>query len=313
MSAVAPILRTCLAKLSRTLSCTRCSPRLFLAYQGFSPSFVLEHAAFACKGFFGPQSQPSPGRCFPNIVWHPLCWRGSSPAGWLAGWLPPSLPPSLPLSGILARVVCFLVCSRADCALFVVLTVRASPAWHTDARQARKRARRRLHRTGTVATARDLAACRRSRRSTSESGMDLCVLPHGKCGLQTQVQQLREQLPRWSARGLGRETREGQEKRQVAPSQACVALRRLWRGQLFAAMVLLLVWSEASRVGSIFSSGATQETTRLTAVELCRGCGSGTSQGRRPTARRPMSRSTRIRARTKTRAAAKRLPTSSRT
>ena len=103
--------------------------------------------------------------------------------------------------------------------------------------------------------------------------MDLCMLPHGECGLQTQVQQLRVQIPRWSARGLGRETREGQEKRQAAPSQAHVALRRLWRGQRFAAMVLLLVWSEVSGVGSIFSSGATQETTGFTVAEFCRGCG----------------------------------------
>ena len=104
--------------------------------------------------------------------------------------------------------------------------------------------------------------------------MDLCVLPHGKCGLQTQVQQLRVQIPRRSARGLGRETREAQEKGPAAPSQAYVALRRLWRGKLFAAMVLLLVWSETSGVWSVFTSGANEETTGFTATEFCRGCGS---------------------------------------
>ena len=98
-----------------------------------------------------------------------------------------------------------------------------------------------------------------------------------KMRLQTQVQQLRVQIPRRSARGLGRETREGQEKGQAAPSQAYVALRRLWRGKLFAAMVLLLVWSETFGVWSVFSSGATQETTSFTATEFCRGCGSGTT------------------------------------
>ena len=114
---------------------------------------------------------------------------------------------------------------------------------------------------------------RTSRKSTSENGMDLCML-HGECGRQTQVQQLRVQIPRWSARGLGR---EGQEKGQAAPSQAYVALRRLWQGQLFAAIVLLLVWSEASGVGCIFSSSAPQETTDFTAAKFGRGCGSGTT------------------------------------
>ena len=45
--------------------------------------------------------------------------------------------------------------------------------------------------------------------------MDLCMLPHGKCGQQTHVQQLRVQIPRWSARGLGRE-----EKGQAAPPRS---------------------------------------------------------------------------------------------
>ena len=87
---------------------------------------------------------------------------------------------------------------------------------------------------------------RTSRKSTSEYGTDLCVLPHGECGLQTQLQQLRVQIPRWSARGLGRETREGQEKGQTTPSQENVALRRLWRGQL----------KNSSRRWSCFSCGA---------------------------------------------------------
>ena len=81
---------------------------------------------------------------------------------------------------------------------------------------------------------------RTSRKSTSEYGMDLCVL-HGECGLQTQEQQPRVHIPRSPAGSLGRKTREGQEKGQAAPSQAYVALRRLWRGQLFAASVLLIV------------------------------------------------------------------------
>ena len=59
--------------------------------------------------------------------------------------------------------VCSLACLRADCALFVVLTVRASPAWHTNGRRARKRSRRRLHRTDTVATVQDPAAYGRLR------------------------------------------------------------------------------------------------------------------------------------------------------
>ena len=59
--------------------------------------------------------------------------------------------------------VCSLVCPRADCAHFVVLIVRSSPAWHTNARRARRRARRRLHRTSFVVTALDLSALRRLR------------------------------------------------------------------------------------------------------------------------------------------------------
>ena len=76
----------------------------------------------------------------------------------------PPVPPSFLLSTRNLGSSCLLLpCMPADCAHFVVLIVRASPAWHTNARRARKRARRRLHRTGTVATAQDLAAYRRLR------------------------------------------------------------------------------------------------------------------------------------------------------
>ena len=106
---------------------------------------------------------------------------------------------------------------------------------------------------------------RTPRKTTCENGMDLCMLPHGKCGLQ-----LRVQIPRRPARSLRRETREGQAKGQDVPSQAYVALRRLWR---FVAMVLFLVWSGTSGAGSIFSSGATPQA-----------CGGRSIQGRAPAA-----------------------------
>ena len=87
-------------------------------------------------------------------------------------------------------------------------------------------------------------------------------------------------------------------------------------------MVLLLVWSEASGVWKHLQQGRSPGNDRFQRDGIlprlwlrndaefklpCRW-----SRGRRPTARRPMSRSTRVRARTETRATAKRLPTSSR-
>ena len=60
-------------------------------------------------------------------------------------------------------------------------------------------------------------------------------------------------------------------------SQAYVALRRLWRGQFFAVMILL-VWSETSGVGSILIGGANPKKTGLAGAEFCRGCGPGTTQ-----------------------------------
>ena len=43
--------------------------------------FRPEQAAFAYPGLSGPESQPSPGRGCPFIVWHPFFWHGSSPRG----------------------------------------------------------------------------------------------------------------------------------------------------------------------------------------------------------------------------------------
>ena len=106
------------------------------------------------------------------------------------------------------------------------------------------------------------------------------MLPYGERGLQTQVWKFRVQVPRRPARSLGRKAREGQTKRQKLPSQTYLALRRVWCGQLFAAMVLLLVWSEASGVWCVFSSGATQETTGLAAAKFCRSGGSGTTESK---------------------------------
>ena len=82
------------------------------------------------------------------------------------------------------------------------------------------------------------------------------------------------------------ETRQkrGKDKRKdkTYPPKHTLAQRRLWRGQLFAAVVLFLVWSETSGARSIFRSGATQEATGLTAAEFCRGCASGTVQAALP-------------------------------
>ena len=78
-SAVAPILRICLARLSRTLYSS--SPSFLLTCQGVVPSFILEHATFTQKGLFDPKSQPPPGCCFPFVVGHPSLWRGFSPRG----------------------------------------------------------------------------------------------------------------------------------------------------------------------------------------------------------------------------------------
>ena len=38
-------------------------------------------AALTNPALFGPESHPSPRRCFPPIVWHPLFGRGLSPSG----------------------------------------------------------------------------------------------------------------------------------------------------------------------------------------------------------------------------------------
>ena len=58
--------------------------------------------------------------------------------------------------------VCSLVCPRADCAHFVVLIVRASPAWHTNSTSSEE-GRPKTASDWSVATAQDLAAYRRLR------------------------------------------------------------------------------------------------------------------------------------------------------
>ena len=216
--------------------------------------------------------------------------------------------------------MCSLVCPRADCAHFVVLILRASPCLAHQRSTSSEESPPKTAGTNGSGPRRVQTITRTSRKSTSEYGMDVCVLLHGICGLQTLVQQLRVQIPRRSARGLGRETREGKEKGQAAPSQAYLALRRLW------ARKTLRDVGPAPRVERNLRSLERLQQRRNPRNDgfqsdrfmprlwlrndavfklLCRW-----SQGRSPTARWPMSKSTRIRARTAT---VRKLPTNSKT
>ena len=83
------------------------------------------------------------------------------------------------------ELVCSLFCPRADCALFVVLIVRASPAWHqrsSSSEESPPKTTSDWHRGKGSGPHRVQTVTRTSRKSTSEYGMDLCM-PHRECGL----------------------------------------------------------------------------------------------------------------------------------
>ena len=207
--------------------------------------------------------------------------------------------------------------------ILFVLIVRASPAWHTNARRARKRVRRRLHQTGTVATAQDLAAYRRLREhhgSQPPSKARTCVccrtenaVYSRKCsnfecrfsgGPPEAWEQKHGKEKRKDKHHFSKHTWHcadcGEENSSRRSSCSCGAKPPQPEASPSVAQPNKRPGSQRQN----FAEAVAQERRRVQAT---------LPVSRSPTVRRPMSRSTRIPIRTGTRATPRRLPTGSKT
>ena len=103
-------------------------------------------------------------------------------------------PPLLSLPSLLLQAswielfVCSLVCLRADRAHFCCSHCACKPGLaHQAPTSSEAKTLSHWYRANGSGPCRVQTITRTSRKSTSENGMDLCMLPQGECGLQTQV------------------------------------------------------------------------------------------------------------------------------
>ena len=163
---------------------------------------------------------------------------------------------SLLLTGILARVFCSLACPRADCAHFVVLVVRASPVGTPTLDELGREPAEDCN--GLVPWQR----LRTSPRTDDHENITEVNLREWHGLVYAAARRMRP-----TDASAATPSADSQEARQKPGTRNAGRTRERTRRTAPVPLV----------ERSIFSRGATQETTGLTAAEFCRGCGSKTT------------------------------------